>query len=81
MRRCQDSQPGLSDALAGDVPLNLGLVDPVDAGPDEGPADTYGPERVSPQRVWVKANGTIKNSTNTEKHTDSKSFRDTFLLS
>lgn len=80
MRRSQDLQPGLSDALAGDVPLNLGLVDPIDAGPDEGPADAYGPESVSPQRVWVKANGTIRNTTDIEKHADSKSFRDAFLL-
>lgn len=50
----------MSDALTGDVPLNLGLVDPIDTGPDEGPTDTNGPESVSPQRVWVKASGTIK---------------------
>lgn len=58
LKRSQDLQSGVSDALAGDVPLNLGLVDPIDAGPDEGPTDAYGPESVSPQRVWVKANGT-----------------------
>lgn len=52
----------MSDAPTGDVPLNLGLVDPIDAGPDEGPTDTYGPESVSPQRVWVKASDTIRNS-------------------
>lgn len=62
LRPSQDLQPGVSDALAGDVPLNLGLVDAVDAGPDEGPADAYGPESVSPQRVWVKASGTIKDT-------------------
>lgn len=49
----------MGDALTGDVSLDLGLVDPIDAGPDGGPADTYGPESVSPQRVWVKASGTI----------------------
>lgn len=57
----------MSDALTGDVPLNLGLVDPIDTGPDEGPTDTNGPESVSPQRVWVKASGTIKK--NIMRHT------------
>lgn len=51
----QDSQSGLSDALAGDVSLNLGLVDPIDTGPEECPSDGYGPKSVSPQRVHVKA--------------------------
>lgn len=70
----------MSDALTGDVPLNLGLVDPIDTGPDEGPTDTNGPESVSPQRVWVKASGTIKKTSwDIHTHTDSKSFHDTFL--
>lgn len=51
----QDSQSGMSDALAGDVSLNLGLVDPIDTGPEECPSDGYGPKSVSPQRVDVKA--------------------------
>lgn len=58
----------MSDALTGDVPLNLGLVDPIDTGPDEGPTDTNGPESVSPQRVWVKASGTIKKHHETYIH-------------
>lgn len=53
-----DSQFGVSDALAGDVSLNLGLVDPVDAGPHKRPPNGYGPKSVSPQRVRVKAGGT-----------------------
>lgn len=56
----------MSDALTGDVPLNLGLVDPIDTGPDEGPTNAYGPESVSPQRVRVKASGTVKNTPQTE---------------
>jgi len=51
----QDSQSGMSDALAGDVSLNLGLVDPVDTDPDECPPNGYGPKCVSPQRVCIKA--------------------------
>lgn len=54
----QDSQSGMSEALAGDVSLNLGLVDPIDTDPDECPSDGYGPESVSPQRVCVKAGKT-----------------------
>lgn len=56
----QDSQSGMSDALAGDVSLNLGLVDPIDTDPDERPANGYGPKSVSPQRVCVKASETKK---------------------
>lgn len=43
------------DGPTGDVSLDLGLVDPVDTDPDERPTDGHGPERVSFQRVWVKA--------------------------
>lgn len=70
LRRSQYLQPGMSDAFTGDVPLNLSLVDPIDTGPDEGPTDTNGPESVSPQRVWVKASGTIKNTMDIQRHTD-----------
>lgn len=45
----------MSDGLAGDVSLNLGLVDPIDTAPDKCPADAYSPKSVSPQRVHVKA--------------------------
>lgn len=72
LRKSQDLQPGMSDALTGDVPLNLGLVDPIDTGPDEGPTDTYGPESVSPQRVWVKASGTFKKH---HGHTETYRFK------
>lgn len=51
----QNSQSGMSDALAGDVSLNLGLVDPIDTDPDKCPSNGYGPKSVSPQRVCVKA--------------------------
>lgn len=51
----QDSQFGMNDALAGDVSLNLGLVDPIDTDPDKSPSDWYGPKCVSPQWVCVKA--------------------------
>lgn len=56
----QDSQSGMGDVLTGDVPLNLSLVDPIYARPDEGSTNGYGPEGVSPQRVWVKASVMIK---------------------
>lgn len=46
--RCVDSQSGVGHAPAGDVSLNLGLVDPVDADPDKCPSDCQGPEGVSP---------------------------------
>lgn len=45
----------MCDALAGDVSLNLGLVDPIDTDPHKGPSNGYGPKSVSPQRVCVKA--------------------------
>lgn len=45
----------MSDALAGDVSLNLGLVDSIDTGPDERPSNAYGPKSVSSQRICVKA--------------------------
>lgn len=56
-KHCDDSnsQSGLSDAFAGDVPLNLGLVDPIDTGPHKCPTDNKCPESVSPQGVDVKA--------------------------
>lgn len=56
----QDSQSGLTDALTGDVPLNLGLVDPIDTGPHKGPTNADGPESVSPQWVWVKAGAMVE---------------------
>lgn len=56
----QDSQSCMSDALAGDVSLNLGLVDPIDTDPDKCPSDGYGPKSVSSQRVCVKACETEK---------------------
>lgn len=49
-----DSQSGVSDALAGDVSLNLGLVDPIDADPHKDPPNGYRPKGVSPQGVHVK---------------------------
>lgn len=70
-RDLKDSQSGVGDALAGDVPLNLGLVDPIDTGPDEGPTNAYGPESVSPQRVWVKAGSTVKTH-HGQRQTDGK---------
>lgn len=45
----------MSDALAGDVSLNLGLVDPIDTGPDKCPSNADGPKCVSPHRARVKA--------------------------
>ncbi len=57
---CKDSQSGMSDALAGDVSLNLCLVDPVDTDPNKCPSYGYGPKSVSPQRVCVKACETEK---------------------
>ena len=51
----RDSQSGVDDGLAGEVPLDLGLVDTVHTDPDEGPADGQGPEGVSPQGVQVEA--------------------------
>lgn len=75
----RDSQSGVGDALAGDVPLNLGLVDPVDTGPDEGPTNAYGPESVSPQRVWVKAGSTVKTH-HGRRQTDGKSSNDRVLF-
>lgn len=54
----QDSQSSMSDALAGDVSLNLSLVHSVDTGPNESPSNGYGPKSVSPQRVCVKADET-----------------------
>lgn len=44
----QGSQSGMSDALAGDVSLDLSLVDPIDTDPNECPSDGYSPKRVSP---------------------------------
>lgn len=43
-----NSQSGVGHALAGDVSLNLGLVDPIDTDPDKCPSDSQGPEGVSP---------------------------------
>lgn len=51
----QDSQSGMSDALAGDVSLDLGLVDPINTDPDKSPSNWYGKKCVSPQWVCVKA--------------------------
>lgn len=51
----QDSQSGMSDALAGDVSLDLGLVDPIDTDPDKSPSNWYGPKCVSPQWIYIKA--------------------------
>lgn len=45
----------MGDGLAGDISLNLSLVDPIDTAPDECPADAYSPKSVSPQWVHVKA--------------------------
>lgn len=45
----------MSDALAGDVSLNLRLVDSIDTAPDECPSNAYGPKSVPSQRVCVKA--------------------------
>lgn len=45
----------MSDGLAGDVSLDLSLVDPIDTAPDECPANAYSPKSVSPQGVHVKA--------------------------
>lgn len=53
-----NSHSGMSDALAGDVSLNLGLVDAIDTDPNECPSDGYGPKSVSSQRVCVKAGET-----------------------
>ncbi len=50
-----DSQSGMRDALAGDVSLNLGLVNPIDIEPTKGPSKGHGPKSVSPQGVQVKA--------------------------
>lgn len=55
-----DLQSGMYDALAGDVSLNLGLVDPIDTGPNKCPSNAYSPKCVSPQRVCVKASETEK---------------------
>lgn len=35
----QDSQSGMSDALAGDVSLDLGLVDSINTDPDKSPSN------------------------------------------
>lgn len=50
-----DLQFGLSNALAGDVSLNLCLVNPIDAGPDKRSTNGYSPEGVSSQRVHIIA--------------------------
>lgn len=47
----------MSHALAGDVSLNLCLVDSIDTEPNECPSDRQSPKRVSPQRAWIKADG------------------------
>jgi len=57
----QYSQSCMCEALAGDVSLDLGLVDPIDADPHKCPSKGYGPESVSPQRACVKASETVKN--------------------
>lgn len=53
-----DSQSGVSDALAGDVSLNLGLVDSIDTDPNKSPSNGYGPKSVFPQGVCVKTDET-----------------------
>lgn len=55
-----DSHSSMNYVLAGNVSLNLGLVDPIDAGPDKCSSNAYGPKSVSPQRVCVKASGPEK---------------------
>ena len=45
----------MSDALAGDISLNHGLVSSIDSDPATRPSDDHGPKSVSPQRVHVKA--------------------------
>lgn len=60
----------MTDALTGDVPLNLGLVDAIDAGPDKGPTNAYGPESVSSQWVWVKAGATVEKTRHGKRHID-----------
>lgn len=76
----QDSQSGLTDALTGDVPLNLGLVDPIDTGPHKGPTNAYGPESVSPQWVWVKAGAMVEEHA-TEKCSMKCAFHFVFNIS
>lgn len=48
----------MSDAFAGDVSLNLGLVSPINNYPANSSSNGYGPERVSPQGVNVKTGET-----------------------
>ncbi len=50
----------MSDALAGDVSLNLDLASPIDIDPAECPSDEKGPKSVSPKWVEVKAVETQK---------------------
>lgn len=50
-----DLQSGVSDGLAGDVSLNLGLVDAVDTYPNKCSSNSQSPKRVSPQRVCIEA--------------------------
>lgn len=45
----------MSDALARDVSLNVGLVCSIDNYPAYCSSNGYGPESVSPQGVYIKA--------------------------
>lgn len=54
----RDSQSSMSDALAGDVSLDLSLVDSIDADPHKSPTNGYSPKSVSPRRFGVKADET-----------------------
>ena len=65
----QDLQSGVGDGLAGEVPLDLGLVDTVHADPDEGPPDGQCPESVSPQWVHVEASQMEMESVRSMKRT------------
>ena len=56
----QYSRSGMCNVLAGDVSLNLSLIDPIDTDPNKCPANSYGPKSVSPQRVCVKTSETKK---------------------
>lgn len=65
----------MSEALAGDVSLNLGLVDAIDTDPDKCPSNGYGPKSVSPQGVCVKASETEKEGSLTfSEHLEVKHF-------
>lgn len=57
MKFC-DSHSGVNDGLAGDVPLHLGLVSPIDDDPGHRSSNGDGPESVTSEWVHVKAGGT-----------------------